>query len=145
MVYIYSLKDPRDGAVKYVGQTRHLGARLAGHLSSAFGNPRKGRSQKDEWLRELESLGTPATVEILEQCDDDDKAGDAEKKWIQFHRGNGQLLNLHSGSAVRSRKSGWVSTHIQMTEAERTSCNAKAMALGMSYSDWARMTLVNAL
>lgn len=46
---LYALVDPRDGAVRYVGQTtQSLGARLAGHLTRP--SPRVGA-----WLEELQA------------------------------------------------------------------------------------------
>jgi len=144
MVYIYSLKDPRDGVVKYIGQTRHIGTRLSSHISAAYGNPRKGRSAKDDWLRGLEASGSMAIVEVLEECDDDN-AGTSEKKWIAFYRENGELFNIQGGSESHANlREGWVSTHVPMTKDERQACNEKARLTGLSYAVWARMRLVDA-
>ena len=64
--YIYGLRDPRDGKIKYVGQTRNPRARYAGHVGVPAG---RGLNAKEQWIKDLRDLGTRPELVILE-CPD---------------------------------------------------------------------------
>ena len=58
-VELYRLRDPRDGRVRYVGQTTSaLSTRLAGHCDT-----RRDRSDRGLWICELFALGMRPTIE----------------------------------------------------------------------------------
>ncbi|GAA3384532.1 GIY-YIG nuclease family protein [Streptomyces racemochromogenes] len=58
---IYALSDPRDGVVRYVGQTtKALEERLAGHLSSPA-------SKVAPWIAELREAGIAPLITILRE------------------------------------------------------------------------------
>lgn len=60
--FIYALVDPRDGAVKYVGQTIYkLQKRLTEHCVS----PRT--RQQREWIEDLAALGLRPSIRLLEE------------------------------------------------------------------------------
>lgn len=93
-IYIYHLIDPRDGMIRYVGQTKDVKDRLASHLSPAF---LKRTNRKNNWLKRLKSLNLKPEIELIEQCDPDD-ANRLEIFWIGYYRYIGiQLYNGTSG------------------------------------------------
>ncbi len=77
---IYSLSDPRDGVVRYVGQTRApLWSRLSDHIQAAKrGRPK--HSPKAAWILDLRALGMKPSISLLEECDGDWR--EAECRWI---------------------------------------------------------------
>lgn len=77
---IYALRDPRDGSVRYVGQTlAPLWSRLSDHIQAAKrGKPK--HSPKAAWIRDLRALGLKPAIVLLEECDGDWR--EAECRWI---------------------------------------------------------------
>jgi DNA invertase Pin-like site-specific DNA recombinase len=69
---VYRLKDPRTGAVRYVGCTiQTLPQRLAGHLADGA-HPDRG--PRHAWLATLRAIDTPPIIETIETV-----RGDAEE------------------------------------------------------------------
>lgn len=63
--WIYALRDPRDGAVRYVGKTtKGLDERLHGHLKLARLRP---KSHRDWWIRSLGAVGLTPQIEVIEE------------------------------------------------------------------------------
>ncbi len=62
LLYVYGLKDPRDGLIHYVGQTKHLEQRLAQHLG-----PDRGHGHKARWIADLRACGLRPEIVILSQ------------------------------------------------------------------------------
>lgn len=91
MTSIYALQDPRDGALRYVGQTKKkLSERLIGHLCI---KPFFSDLKKDRWIRELAKAGLEPQIVPLESVRDED-ADQAEAHWYETLRNRGcQLLN----------------------------------------------------
>lgn len=96
-IAIYHLVDPRDGRVRYVGQTQYPVGRLAMHICSA----RRGRhlSPVLHWIRELLDAGLKPEMRgadlVFPRC-----ANAAEAREIAARRADGDLLNdtrRHSG------------------------------------------------
>jgi hypothetical protein len=93
MSVIYTLSDPRDGTVRYVGQTRNPKRRNYSHRCPSH----TGNMGKRAWTVELRAIGLAPVFAIIEECDTADRAA-AEKKWIAHYRALGaDLLNLTSG------------------------------------------------
>jgi hypothetical protein len=66
-VLVYSLSDPRDGRVRYVGITNYgLSHRLHGHLTEA--RRAKSNSHRINWLRSLLASGVRPVIEMIESC-----------------------------------------------------------------------------
>lgn len=63
-VFIYALKDPRDGAVRYIGKTETPKGRMRAHLRSKQG------SHKAHWILQLKALGVVPEMEILDEVPD---------------------------------------------------------------------------
>lgn len=86
--HIYTLSDPRDGAVRYVGYTRQGIARFHAHLTES----RRGKgSAKCNWIRDVESVGAIPGFAVVETGEGDGWP-DAERKWITYHRERGADL-----------------------------------------------------
>lgn len=92
---IYTLCDPRDGVVRYVGVTHQKPrVRLSGHINLA----RKGaRYHTAAWIRSLLRDNVRPEMCVIESGTGDNW-GDAETKWIAHYRSQGHsLTNLTNG------------------------------------------------
>lgn len=88
-IAIYSLSDPRNNAVRYIGQSNDPSRRIKQHLLHTHNN-----SGLIAWIWELNRQGLTPKMEVLKvvHCLDADKA---EAAAIRFFRGqNAPLLNL---------------------------------------------------
>lgn len=93
-IYIYALTDPRDGIVRYIGQTVEPSHRRAKHVYKNAGTP------KCQWIQGLKSEGLRVDLSILEVVESElaDEADDRERRWIARAQMFGcDLLNRHSG------------------------------------------------
>ena len=89
---IYTLIDPRNNAVRYVGRAHEPQIRLKAHLrSERAANPAKYR-----WLQELERNGILPYIEVLEGVYGSLEDADAhERVWIQYFKDVGaELTNI---------------------------------------------------
>lgn len=93
LVSIYTLKDPRDGTIHYVGQTQNLPlARLAQHVHSLARAAHRPRiTHKEAWITELAFLGLLPEIEIVDYVDKS-LANEREKAWIDDLRAQGEPL-----------------------------------------------------
>lgn len=91
-VFIYVLRDPRSGAVCYVGKARSIKSRLASHLrdSSRRGTP------VYLWIRELLALGLTPIIEQVVETNEEQWAL-REREIIQSFRSRQSLLNAADG------------------------------------------------
>ena len=79
-VFVYSLVDPRDGVVRYVGKSKNPAARLAAHKKGSRYNARV-----DEWISALSEAGLAPQMIVIEECSR--AAGNqTEGRWIETHR-----------------------------------------------------------
>ena len=93
MVSIYVLKDPRTGAIRYVGKANDPKTRLSGHLYNA----KTERTRKANWLKQLLRLGLTPFLEIIETCSESEWQC-RERFWIAEMRLRGaQLMNATDG------------------------------------------------
>lgn len=76
MIYIYILKDPLSGDVKYCGKTNNIKVRLAGHLKD-----RRYNKEKYQWIFDIKSKGLKPILEVIDIVDDDNWDF-WEKYWI---------------------------------------------------------------
>jgi group I intron endonuclease len=94
IIYIYTLKDPRDYQVKYIGKTIDVNRRLKEHTKPYN---LKTNSLKNNWLKHIIGLGHYPIMEILEECN---KLNWEEKEryWINYYRELGfDLKNMTNG------------------------------------------------
>lgn len=99
MATIYGFADPRNGALRYVGQTRQpVHRRLKDHLKSNF------RSRVRDWLRKLRSIGMKPVIQILESDVVESDVNDAEVFWIAYFKSTGAvLLNMTDGGGFENK------------------------------------------
>jgi hypothetical protein len=77
---IYALVDPRDGSIRYVGQSTQLKKRLIHHRHEA-----KFRdTYKDRWIRTLWNLGLDFDHKVLERVNNECDLDEREKHWISL-------------------------------------------------------------
>ena len=91
-VYIYTLCDPRDSIVRYIGYSKDPKGRLRGHIQDT------NQCHRVHWIQKLISEGVRPTVEILEEClpGEDFKAKEIE--WIAAYKAIGfDLVNGTDG------------------------------------------------
>lgn len=90
MTAIYALKDPRDGAIRYVGKTKlKISKRLSGHRNE------KRQTRKCRWLAMLQREGLAPVVVILEEVPEA-AWEESERFWIKWCRMAGFDLTNHT-------------------------------------------------
>jgi len=96
---IYTLSDPRDNNVKYVGITKlPLYMRLEYHMRNISDKHRK--SSRLRWLRELVKLDSVPVIKEVETAHVTTlkEAGEREQWWIDYYNSQGcGLLNTNRG------------------------------------------------
>lgn len=100
--HIYVLRDPRDGAVRYVGQTVSPKNRLSSHIAEA----RKGSSYRcHRWIMELQRGLLKPLMEVIDHVPLRE-ADAAEMRWIKVYRDSGSDLTNHTagGRGFRGHK-----------------------------------------
>lgn len=98
-VYIYTLSDPRNGQIRYVGKTYSLRNRIRGHLNE------KTRTRKANWIKQLSRLNLKPVMEVIETtCENGWQQ--AEMFWISYLRFLGfDLTNLDGGGKSGFKRS----------------------------------------
>ena len=94
IIWIYSLEDPRDGEIYYVGQSTDPERRLSQHLTEA----RSGRMENRalcRWLLKLDALGMRPVLNIEAECRSPYETDVEEQRLIQQYGRLYDLLNLH--------------------------------------------------
>ena len=107
-ITIYGLRDPRDGKIKYVGQTWNLKQRMSGHLSGPASR------REAQWIEELRVEGLSPLPLVLEVVTEENATA-AEDRWINLSRENGQILNVHRAHAAPPRRGNHVVHAIRMS------------------------------
>lgn len=79
-IYVYGLMDPRDGKIKYVGQSMGPDERLSQHIYKARKSRIRRRSALHRWIRKLLKENALPQVVILEAVRNPGSL--AERKWI---------------------------------------------------------------
>lgn len=94
-VYIYTLSDPRDGRVRYVGATsQRLKKRLSNHKADAKS---RNSAPVHKWINSLLDEGLEPIMDIVDSGDTDIWEA-KEKYWIQRCKDTGcDLLNQTDG------------------------------------------------
>lgn len=123
-VYIYSLKDPRDYSLRYIGKTIDVNRRLREHNQ----RHRNRVSKKNSWIISLLELGLQPIMEILEECNDADWQA-KERHWIEYYRTIGfDLKNMTSGG-----EDGYVRVHSEETKKKMSETRKKKLALSPQF------------
>lgn len=97
MVKIYTLTDPRDNMVRYVGKTsRDPIRRFYGHWSC------RGKSHSVRWVKVLKSLGLKPIMDVIDEVEDE-RWIQEEKFYISYFKFLGfNLTNLTEGGEGHS-------------------------------------------
>jgi hypothetical protein len=94
-VYIYTLSDPRDGAIWYCGRTFNPVQRLRIHIAESapdrWGANRQFVSLRNIWIHELRLLGLFPRMFVVEEVETP-KGQEAETRWIARLRAEGSPL-----------------------------------------------------
>lgn len=134
LAYIYALRDPQSGEVRYVGKSIRPRKRFTDHLHDA----RSGRAlYRAYWTNSLLAQGLVPILEILEEVREVEWE-DAERRWIAHFRLLGaRLTNLTSGGGGLVRPSPDLRS--RMSEAarrRRASPQTKAKLSEISRRRW---------
>jgi group I intron endonuclease len=90
--YIYTLKDPTNNHIRYVGKTINVQRRLSAHLYRA----KKGKHHTANWIKSLLSQNLKPIIEVIEVCNKKNWQ-EREKYWIAFYRQKFDLTNFTDG------------------------------------------------
>lgn len=80
MYSVYTLADPHDGTIRYVGMSKQPIQRFAQHL---LGND--GNDEKATWIRELMQDNFMPIFTILEKVETWEEANKREIQWIRHY------------------------------------------------------------
>ncbi len=89
--FIYALKDPVSGAIRYIGKTDDLELRLRFHISDS----KRQNNHKAHWIMALLAKGLQPILEIIDQVPMAEWQA-AEAAYIQFFKEEG--CNLANGT-----------------------------------------------
>ncbi len=96
MVYIYGLKCPLAGVIRYVGKSQNPSQRLRGHLTGA--NTHAYKHHTSRWLRKLIRLGLEPELSILHEVQPEERWQDVERRFISEAKERGwDLTNSTAG------------------------------------------------
>lgn len=91
--FIYALKDPDSGEVRYIGKAGNPSNRLKEHLRET----KKATHHRANWVRSLLKRGVAPVLEVVDEVSLDDWKA-AEAAYIEFYKENGApLVNTVSG------------------------------------------------
>jgi group I intron endonuclease len=93
VVYIYALKCPDTGQVRYVGKAKEPKKRLTQHLSEAR---HKTGTHRRHWLQELLAADKEPVLEILEETSVSEWE-QRERYYISLYKATGLLVNDTEG------------------------------------------------
>lgn len=102
LAYIYTLSDPRNGNIRYVGKTNNPKLRLWMHQRETR------NTRKNAWIKSLAPAALSPAMDIIEELphDPDSLWEEAERFWIKFLRFLGcDLTNEDDGGGSGFRKS----------------------------------------
>lgn len=96
MVKIYTLEDPRNGQIRYVGKTKQtLQMRYYSHVS--FYKLQREKSHKNSWILQLLKLGLKPIIKLVEEVNESEWQ-DTEMYWIsQLKVWGYNLTNMTKG------------------------------------------------
>ena len=108
--YIYGLKCPKAGIIRYVGKSKNPIKRYSTHLSHTKAK-RYDNIHLYRWIAKLLRENLKPELVILEECDNKDWK-DREKYWI-YQFGLDNLLNMNEGGIEPPDNTGYKWTEEQ--------------------------------
>lgn len=95
---VYALTEPKSGAVRYIGCSLDVIARVRSHFSE-INSCVTANLPKSNWIRGLLRRGLQPGCRVLEEHIPVAATADAESFWMQYFRSRGvKLLNLKPGT-----------------------------------------------
>jgi len=99
-VFIYTLIDPRNGQVKYVGKTVDPKDRLRRHIAIRLDQP---MTKCKQWIAQLLASGLRPLMSVIDTCKTSDWES-VEKMYIKKFRDSGvDITNIADGGAMPSQ------------------------------------------
>lgn len=98
MFYVYTLADPRDGAVFYVGKGK--GLRMYQHAQEARSDKGSGNRRKIERIKEIQAAGLEPIASVVAEHEDEQDAFDHEADLIAVTPGLTNILAKGGGWAL---------------------------------------------
>lgn len=96
MYSIYTLIDPRDDAIRYVGLTNDVYARFSQHLRCDSSN-----ISKNAWIQELKDANQMLIMRTIDSVETFEQARERERYWIKHHMKQGcSLLNIDGAKSI---------------------------------------------
>lgn len=95
---IYTLIDPRDNQVRYVGITCNPVSRYNAHLAALHG---EGSPEKRAWIKGLRSNGLKPEMVIIENDLTREIALENERKWIRYYQSQGCAIFNNANLKIR--------------------------------------------
>jgi len=131
---IYTLSDPRDGRVRYIGKTeRSLKQRLSQHVYAS----EQSSHFTANWIKSLLAEGLIPIIEELEVIEVGGDWVEAEQRWIKIYRERGAALtNLGDGGEGNPGFTHRQETRLRLSQATAAHMNKpdvkRKHAFGMS-------------
>jgi len=95
--YIYTLSDPRNNQVKYIGYSKNPKERYFNHLCTT-----KLKTKKNSWIKSLKRKDLNPILDLLDECSSIEEVHDLEVYWIsQFKTWGFDLVNGTLGGEGR--------------------------------------------
>ena len=123
MASVYLLKDPRDGAVRYVGVSKNPEQRLRGHINQPVSE------DMGDWIGALSAIGERPSLETVETAAPSEIAT-IEQKWIDKYDSS-QLLNKNNSHRYKSDGVDPVEVVISVFKDEREETGESRMSTRM--------------
>lgn len=96
-IYIYALRDPRTGLIRYIGKSTNPIARLNHHIFLATCTTKSRiETHVARWIRELVALNFRPLIVMLEETDRENWE-ERERYWITLFKDGKSLTNLSNG------------------------------------------------
>ena len=91
-LYIYGLREPDTGLIRYIGKTNNPHRRWLNHLTE------KSHCKRTYWIRSLLRRGLRPEIVVIEEIHGAWPWQESERFWIAFANRNGwPLINMTSG------------------------------------------------
>lgn len=111
--FIYALKDPTTGAIRYIGKTKNPRGRFSSHIS----NIRRENNHRARWIRSLLVRGFKPTLEIIDEVPVLEWP-QWEVAYIEFFREQDcDLVNSHAGGLGAHNPTGETRAKISASRA----------------------------
>lgn len=95
--YIYTLVDPTNNEIRYIGQTINPKIRLRDHIQSSLNiNNSKYHTHKSNWIRKIHQKGFDPIMEIIDKCTSLNDSNKLEREYItEYYNAGHRLTNSY--------------------------------------------------